>query len=130
MSFDDEMKLHDAMDHICAGGKNPDPDRVDLGVAMLKQVLAEKSADINALDPAGRSALGRAVDSGNVEVAKLLKEAGADVHKAGEFGFKDTPAQMVMQQKDPALKSALMKAIGLSVAPTQATSVKPQRLTL
>lgn len=69
-----QEKLSTAVFNIC----QDDPDRVQHGIQLLKNVLAEGRADVNAWDDGGRTAISRIIEANNTEAAKLLKQAKAD----------------------------------------------------
>jgi ankyrin repeat protein len=75
-------------------------------LAQVKKLLAD-GADINTVDPKGRTALLEAAWGGHTEIVKLLIERGADVNCADSSGF--TPLMRAVEDEHAAIVNVLIK---------------------
>lgn len=84
--------------------ENADPLVVELSDAVFKNDLSrvraaiKKGADINGLDELGGTALGVAAIKGNLEIIKILLQAGADPNLSGD-GDDSPPLQSLLREE-------------------------------
>jgi ankyrin repeat protein len=73
----------------------------------VRTALEKKSADVNAAEPDGASALAWAVYWDNQQIAEQLMQAGADPDVANEYGV--TPLFLAANNRNAAMAEALLK---------------------